>query len=118
MRSEKSAAPGNAMDLGDLEKNAERAANLLKAMSNDKRLLILCALYKNERCVGELEEIIPLSQSALSQHLARLRRDELVVTRRESQTIYYSLEDTTVKAMLHTLYGIYAPCEDIAARMT
>lgn len=99
------------MDIGELEKNAERAANLLKALSNDKRLLILCALYKQEKCVGELEEIIQLSQSALSQHLARLRRDELVTTRRDAQTIYYSLEDTTVKAMLQTLYGIYAPDE-------
>lgn len=97
------------MDIGELEKNAEKAANLLKALSNDKRLLILCALYKNEKCVGELEGIVNLSQSALSQHLARLRRDELVITRRDAQTIYYSLEDTTVKAMLQTLYGIYAP---------
>ena len=102
------------MDIGELEKNAEKAANLLKALSNHKRLLILCALYKNEKCVGDLEAIVNLSQSALSQHLARLRRDELVVTRRDAQTIYYSLEDTTVKAMLQTLYGIYAPCEEVA----
>ena len=100
------------MDIGELEKNADKAANLLKALSNDKRLLILCALYKQERCVGELEEIVSLSQSALSQHLARLRRDGLVITRRDAQTIYYSLEDQTVKDMLRTLYGIYAPCED------
>ncbi len=102
------------MDIGELEKNAAKAANLLKAISNDKRLLILCALYKNERCVGDLEEIVGLSQSALSQHLARLRRDGLVMTRRDAQTIYYSLEDDTVKTLLRALYGIYAPCAEAA----
>lgn len=102
------------MDIGELEKNADRAANLLKALSNDKRLLILCALYKKEKCVGELEDIVELSQSALSQHLARLRKDGLVQTRRDAQTIYYSLEDSTVKSMLRTLYDIYAPCEEAA----
>lgn len=106
------------MDIGELEKNAEKAANLLKALSNDKRLLILCALYKNEKCVGELEAIVQLSQSALSQHLARLRKDGLVHTRRDAQTIYYSLEDETVKSMLHALYGIYAPCEAIAEKLS
>jgi DNA-binding transcriptional ArsR family regulator len=103
------------MDIGEVEKNADKAANLLKALSNDKRLLILCALYKEERCVGDLENLVDLSQSALSQHLARLRRDGLVKTRRDAQTIYYSLEDETVKAMLHTLYSIYKPCEEVTA---
>jgi len=102
------------MDIGEVEKNADKAANLLKALSNDKRLLILCALYKNERCVGDLENIVKLSQSALSQHLARLRRDGLVATRRDAQTIYYSLEDATVKSMLQTLYTIYRPCDEAA----
>lgn len=96
------------MDITELERNAEVAANLLKAMSNDKRLIIMCALFKGERCVGDLEEIVGLSQSALSQHLARLRRDGLVMTRRDAQTIYYSLEDRAVKSMLRCLYDIYA----------
>lgn len=96
------------MDISELERNAEIAANLLKAMSNDKRLIIMCALFKGEKCVGDLEDIVGLSQSALSQHLARLRRDGLVVTRRDAQTIYYSLEDRAVKAMLRCLYDIYA----------
>ena len=64
-----------------------RASTLLKAMSNQHRLMILCQLVPGEKCVSELEEIIGLSQSALSQHLARLRRDNLVSTRREAQTI-------------------------------
>ncbi len=104
------------MDISELEKNAEVAANLLKAMSNDKRLIIMCALHKGEKCVGDLEEIVGLSQSALSQHLARLRRDGLVITRRDAQTIYYSLEDRAVQAMLRCLYDIYA--SDPAAKAT
>jgi DNA-binding transcriptional ArsR family regulator len=95
------------MDISELERNADTAANLLKAMSNDKRLIIMCALFKGEKCVGDLEDIVGLSQSALSQHLARLRRDGLVITRRDAQTIYYSLEDRAVKAMLRCLYDIY-----------
>ena len=106
------------MDISQLERNAEVAANLLKAMSNDKRLIIMCALFKGEKCVGELEDIVGLSQSALSQHLARLRRDGLVLTRRDAQTIYYSLEDNAVKAMLRCLYDIYAIAPAAAAPVT
>ncbi len=102
------------MDITELERNAEVAANLLKAMSNDKRLIIMCALFKGEKCVGDLEEIVGLSQSALSQHLARLRRDGLVITRRDAQTIYYSLEDRAVKSMLRCLYDIYAVDPQVA----
>ena len=97
------------MDISELERNAEVAANLLKAMSNDKRLIIMCALFKGEKCVGDLEGIVGLSQSALSQHLARLRRDGLVMTRRDAQTIYYSLEDQSIKSMLRCLCEIYMP---------
>ena len=75
------------MDIDEIERNIEIAANLLKALSNEKRLLVICALYKGEKSVRQLEEIIGLSQSALSQHLARLRQDKLVDTRREAQTI-------------------------------
>lgn len=95
------------MDLETLEENAQRASTLLKAMSNKHRLMILCQLAGGERRVGELEEIIGLSQSALSQHLARLRRDNLVKTRREAQTIFYSLVGPEVRAIIETLYGLY-----------
>ena len=101
------------MDIKEIESNVEVAVNLLKALSNEKRLLVICALYKGERSVGELEEIVGLSQSALSQHLARLRSDNLVNTRREAQTIYYSLNDKATEAVLKCLYDIYSP-EDIA----
>ena len=103
------------MDVKEVERNIEVAVNLLKALSNERRLLIICALYKGEKSVGELEQIVGLSQSALSQHLARLRRDGLVNTRRHAQTIYYSMNDKATEAVLKCLYDIYSP-EDMAAR--
>lgn len=97
------------MDINEIEKNIEFAVNLLKALSNERRLMIMCALYKGEKNVGELEQIVGLSQSALSQHLARLRRDGLVNTRREAQTIFYSMDDRATEAVLRCLYDIYCP---------
>ncbi len=90
-----------------LEHKAENAANLLKALSNEKRLVIACVLRKGEQCVGDLEQMVGLSQSALSQHLARLRRDGIVKTRREAQTIYYSLSDDRVHAVLDCLGELF-----------
>lgn len=95
------------MDIKHIEDNAVEAVNLLKALSNERRLLILCALYRTEKNVGELEKIIGLSQSALSQHLARLRRDGVVETRRKAQTIYYSLSDPSAEKILQCLRDIY-----------
>ncbi|KZB70081.1 MULTISPECIES: helix-turn-helix transcriptional regulator [Thalassospira] len=95
------------MELNNLEEKAEQASVLLKAMSNQSRLLILCQLNEGEKSVGELERIVGLSQSALSQHLARLRRDKLVKTRREAQTIYYSLNGDDALRVIETLYGLY-----------
>lgn len=97
------------MDIHDVERNVEVAVNLLKALSNEKRLMVVCALYKGEKNVGELEKIVGLSQSALSQHLARLRRDGLVNNRRHAQTIYYSLSDKATEQVLKCLYDIYCP---------
>jgi ArsR family transcriptional regulator, virulence genes transcriptional regulator len=95
------------MDLDVMEVRARRASALLKAMGNPHRLMILCRLAEGERCVGELERVIGLSQSALSQHLARLRRDDVVVTRRVAQTIYYSLAGPEARAVIATLYRLY-----------
>ncbi len=95
------------MQVDDLRENAQKASELLKAMSNEKRLMILCHLANGEKAVGEMETLVGLSQSALSQHLARLRRDGLVKTRRASQTIYYSLAGGEAQAVMETLYGIY-----------
>jgi DNA-binding transcriptional ArsR family regulator len=101
------------LDINDLQANAQRASELLKAMSNEKRLMVLCYLAGGEKAVGEMEKLVGLSQSALSQHLARLRRDGLVKTRRESQTIYYSLAGGEAAAIMETLHGIY--CCDAGA---
>ena len=95
------------MQVDDLRANAQKASELLKAMSNEKRLMILCYLANGEKAVGEMEKLVGLSQSALSQHLARLRRDGLVKTRRSSQTIYYSLAGGEAQAIMETLHGIY-----------
>lgn len=88
---------------------AEVAASLLKAMSNPHRLMILCRLGASEASVGELQTDSGLSQSALSQHLAVLRSRSLVQTRRESQTIFYSLSDPAVRQVIETLMKIYCP---------
>jgi DNA-binding transcriptional ArsR family regulator len=101
------------IDLALIQDNARRASTLLKAMSNQHRLMILCQLVPGEKCVGELEQIVGLSQSALSQHLARLRRDNLVSTRREAQTIHYSLAGEEASAVIETLYGLYCGTEAV-----
>jgi DNA-binding transcriptional ArsR family regulator len=95
------------MAIEALEENAERAAALLRSIGSKWRLLILCQLVKGEKSVGELERIIGLSQSALSQHLMVLRRNDLVKTRRAAQMIYYSLDGAEVPAILNTLYNLY-----------
>jgi len=87
--------------------HAAEAAGLMKALGNENRLMILCVLADSERTVGDLNELIPLSQSALSQQLARLRRQGLVKTRREAQTIFYSLTDGPASRITHLLHDIY-----------
>lgn len=76
-------------------------------MANRNRLMILCSLLDEERSVTQLNDIVPLSQSALSQHLSALRQAELVATRREAQTIYYRVASDSVRAILATLYEQY-----------
>lgn len=100
------------MDFKTLEQQSEKASALLKALANEKRLMIVCILSQGEKNVGELEQFVGLSQSALSQHLARLRRDGVVETRREAQTIYYSIKDKAVSKLLHCMTEIYGgePC--------
>ncbi|PHQ67850.1 MAG: ArsR family transcriptional regulator [Sneathiella sp.] len=95
------------MDITSLQDKALDASRFLKAMSNKHRLLILCNLVETELSVGQLEKIVGLSQSALSQHLARLRKEEVVQTRRDAQTIYYSLQDENVVEVLQVLHGIF-----------
>ena len=87
--------------------NAEQAAKLLKSMGHPSRLMVLCHLMNGECPVSSLNQEVPLSQSALSQHLASLRQAGLVDTRRESQMIYYRLKSDAVSEILKTLYQSY-----------
>ena len=98
------------MNMESLYENAERASNLLRIMSNQWRLLILCHLAEKEMSVHELADVVGLSQSGLSQHLAILRRERVVRTRREAQSIYYSLASDEAGAVMQTLYDLY--CSD------
>jgi DNA-binding transcriptional ArsR family regulator len=93
--------------LADLEPKAEKVAALLSAMANAKRLLILCALMEGERQAGDLAALVGLNFSAASQHLARMRLQGLVGTRRDGQAIFYRLESDEVRAVLETLYGVF-----------
>lgn len=95
------------MNIADLKANAQKASTLLKAMSNERRLLILCSLAEGELSVGQMEQMVDLSQSALSQHLARLRHDGLVETRRDAQTIYYRLRGDEARTVIETLHDLY-----------
>ena len=87
--------------------HAADASRLLKALANEKRLMLLCLLAEGERSVSELNARLELSQSALSQHLAILRDDGLVTTRREAQSIYYGLAQGPAQRCSDTLHGIY-----------
>lgn len=92
----------------NISKDSERTVKVLKSIANDKRLQALCALYEGEKSVTELEKIVGLSQSALSQHLARLRRDEIVKTRRAAQTIYYSISCNRVRKLIEDIDRIFS----------
>jgi DNA-binding transcriptional ArsR family regulator len=95
---------------------ARAATKLLKAMGNEHRLLILCHLLDGEKRVAELERLTGLSQSALSQHLAKLRGQRLVATRRESQTIHYSLASFEVDQVIRLLHALYCVAPAKAAK--
>lgn len=90
-----------------LQAKAEQASRLLTAMASAKRLIVLCNLLEEEKSVGDLAEIVGLSQGALSQHLAKMRALDLVATRRDAQTIYYRLASEEVRAVLETLYRLF-----------
>ena len=91
------------------EESAGRAAALLRLLSNERRLMILCQLIGGELSVGTLQGRLGLSQSALSQHLARLRADRIVATRREGQTIFYRIIDPAALQLLETLADLFCP---------
>lgn len=96
-----------AMHADELQAKAEEAARLLDAIGNPRRLMILCRLADGECSVNELARLIGLGQSALSQHLARLRAAGIVATRRESQTVFYRLASPAAIAVINTLADIF-----------
>ena len=102
-------AASSRIDFGAMERNATDAVNLLKGLANESRLMIMCVLSEGEISVGQLNQRIKISQSALSQHLAVLREQGLVQTKRESQTIYYSLADSAAMSVIELLREAY--CE-------
>jgi len=96
-------------DIAQFEASATEAAKLLKALSNERRLMILCQLGGGELAVGQIQTRVGLSQSALSQHLAVLRSEGVVATRRDGQTIYYRIADPAAVKVVATLAEIFCP---------
>ncbi len=95
------------IDFSEMQKGSLDAEKFLKQLANANRLMILCVLMDGEVSVGELNERVPIAQSALSQHLAKLRDSGLVTTRRESQTIYYQLADQRAAQLIGHLYEMF-----------
>jgi DNA-binding transcriptional ArsR family regulator len=96
-------------DITQFQASASEAAKLLRALGNERRLMILCQLTERERSVGELLPLVGLSQSALSQHLGVLREEGVVATRREAQTIWYRISDPAALKLVATLAEIFCP---------
>ncbi|MDA9431603.1 ArsR family transcriptional regulator [Bradyrhizobium sp. CCBAU 51627] len=99
-----------------MERAADQASELLKALANRHRLLIICQLIDGERSVGELAEFLDLRDSTVSQHLALLRKDGLVSARREAQTIFYSIASEPAREVLKTLYQAFCAPKSAKAK--
>lgn len=95
--------------IAEMQRHAQEAVNLLKALANENRLMILCSLMEGELSVSELNAKVPLSQSALSQHLCSLREAGVVATRKESQTVFYRLQGDEATRVIAVLQAIYCP---------
>lgn len=103
------------IDIDAMEAQANKASSVLGALSNEKRLVILCQLVDGERSVNDLTELLGAPQSTISQHLGVLRREGLVQTRRDAQTLYYSLAGNEARAILETLQALYCPPQNLDA---
>jgi len=101
----------SAEEIADLMAQARKASDMLKALSHETRLLILCLLSEGEKSVSEIESIVSLPQATVSQQLARLRFDKLVSTRREGRMVYYRIADSDVSSVIESLYDIF--CEPV-----
>lgn len=102
-------------DVSQFEASAAEAAKLLRALANERRLMILCQLADGERSVGQLTPLVGLSQSALSQHLAVLREEGVVAARREAQTVWYRIADPAAVKVVGVLAEIFCPPTESAA---
>ncbi len=114
MRTERTLMAAGTRGMAALQKNAGHVATLLKAIANPARLIILCQLIEGERSVGALERAVGLSQSAISQQLAVLRRGHVVASRRDGQTVFYSLASADVVTLMGTLHAVF--CREVPAR--
>lgn len=111
---ETTVAPEDFAKLTELHDMAAQACELLKAMANEWRLMILCQLAEGEKTVSELQSLLGLSQSALSQHLAVLRREKIVRARKHAQSVSYSLSGDEATKVMETLHGVF--CEPASAK--
>ena len=101
--------PTDRLEISQMREAAGRATAMLRVLSNEDRLMLLCQLTEGERCVSELEELLGIHQPTLSQQLGVLRNEGLVSTRRESKNIYYQISDPKVLSLLAALYCLYCP---------
>ncbi len=99
------------IDLKQMAQSAGRASSLMKTLGHKDRLMILCHLADGEKSVGQIADLLEISQSPLSQHLSRMRKEELVDTRREAQTIYYSLKSGEASKIVEVLYELFCAPE-------
>ena len=99
------------MDLIKMQAAAQKASEVMKLLGHSDRLMILCELKAGEQSVGQLTEKIGISQSLVSQHLARMRYEDVVETRREAQVVFYSLKSGPAAILIDTMYNIF--CKDI-----
>lgn len=102
---------GTDIDLEQMAQSADRASSLMKTLGHKDRLMILCQLADGEKSVGEIADLLQISQSPLSQHLSRMRKEKLVDTRRQAQTIYYSLKSGEASRIVEVLYELFCSAE-------
>ncbi|MFT7685179.1 MAG: DNA-binding transcriptional ArsR family regulator [Candidatus Azotimanducaceae bacterium] len=98
------------MDLDKMHESSTRASNMMKLLGHPHRLMILCELKVAEKSVGELSTTVGISQSLVSQHLARMRHESVVTARREAQVVYYAINEGAAATLISTIYDIY--CKD------
>jgi DNA-binding transcriptional ArsR family regulator len=95
------------LNVNEMRKNVENSSAFLKLLSNPTRLLILCNLIESERCVGDLEKDLNISQSALSQHLSKMRDKGIVKSEKQGQHVFYSISDSDVVDIINVLYKLF-----------